>query len=217
MSYDKPISYSGRKLFKQCPRKWYVTYVEKDREAPGVAAQRGTDIHDQLEQFFRGGVAYPNTKVLAPWRRFMEGLTLYDPVPEGDLAVDVEWNPCGFDDEHAYYRGKADLVYQEGDTLVILDWKTGKIYPDHEDQGKTYMALHDECSKVRTGFVYIDQPLTVHWRDYTAEHRTQEIEVIRSDIELIRNATEFPATPNSMGCRWCKQSWRNGGTCEAAP
>jgi len=216
MSYAKPISYSGKKLFKQCPKRWYHTYVLGEREPSGPAAERGTRLHDKLEQFFLRGTGYPqDDKVLAPWRRVMEALTLYDPSPEAALAVNKDWEPVDFDSPDAFYRGKADLKFSRSGEVHIFDWKSGKKYPDHEEQGMSYVAMAPEHTLAHTCFVYLDSPLDMLEFQYTPTQREDHIAELINEINEIRATTEFLPKPND-GCKWCPLSWRKGGECHAA-
>ena len=116
--YTKALSYSGMRLFKDCPKRWAHKYIDGNKEVSGKAAERGTRIHEQLEAFYKGA-PFPSDPVLSPWRRALEALTLYNPVAEGEIAVDSAWNSVKFDAEDAYLRGKIDLAYMDGSTLVI--------------------------------------------------------------------------------------------------
>ena len=214
--YDAPISYSGKSLFKECPKRWEDNYIRGNRPPSGKAAERGTKLHDELETFFKG-TPYPrDNTVLAPWRRFMEALTIYLPTAEGELAVTADWKPCSFDDPKAFYRGKADLFFNLGGILHILDWKSGRKYDTHEDQGKSYVAMSPEHDSYRTGFVYLDHPLEVLEFEYTQTEREDHIAELIKEVNGIRTATEYPATPSDKACQWCPLSWRKGGECKSA-
>lgn len=213
--YDKPISYSGRSAWKKCPHRWHWIYVLGNRQEAGAAASRGTLIHSEIENFFAKGEPLYHS-ALQPWRRPLEALTIHSPQPEEELAVDKDWSKVRFDDPVAFYRGKTDLKYWAGDTLVYIDWKTGRQYPDHEEQGKSYMALGDEAERYRVEFWYIDQPLSISTFHYTKEDRAEHIDEIKRDVDTIRMANIYPATPCSE-CKWCPLNWRNGGKCETAP
>lgn len=215
--YDKPISYSGESLYDKCPLLWYDNYILGNRRPSGQAADRGVYLHELLEGFFKGEAPYPSSnRALSPWQPFMEKLATYDPVAEGEVAVTKEWQRCGFSDPKAYFRGKKDLDIEAGSTLLLFDWKSGKVYPDHPKQGKAYSALSPGYDKYITYFVYLDIPFYILRWEYTAadiEHHRQDMV---QKIENIRNATDFPATPGDH-CKWCPLSWRNGGECKRAP
>lgn len=214
--FNYPISYSSKSLFFECRYRWHDVYINGNRQPPGRAAKRGTDLHDSLENFFLGK-AYPKTVDLAAWRPFMEDLTTHNPVPECELAVDSNWKQVAYDHESAYARGKADLHFEKDGTLHILDWKSGGIYADkHKAQGEMYVALSPESERYRTEFVYLDHPKIVHAYEYSDKERRSLIVKIIDEVETIRHATDFSPTPND-GCKWCPLSWRKGGDCVKAP
>ena len=215
--YNKAISYSGKSLYRKCPKAFKSAYIDGVRDdSPKPAAERGTMIHDLLEKFFKGEVSYPDHVALKPWRRFMEQLTLKQPKPEGELAVDINWKPIAYDSPDAFFRGKYDLSFQDAGVVELLDWKTGKIYPEHEHQGECYVALTDEAIGYNVSMVYIDKYDEVHRYFHNARDRLKLIDNIHKEITDIRNDEEFKVTPSENACRWCVLSWRNGGTCTDA-
>ena len=213
--YSKPVSPSSLKLWKECPFKWADCYIHGNRQPPGAAAQRGTDLHNMLEDFFNGSPYPSGNKTLAPWQRLMEGLAATDCTAEGEIAVDRNWQQIDYKSPFAYYRGKKDLHYEHGTTLNLYDWKSGKIYDDHEFQGASYAAMSPNYEIVNVRFVYLDHPHVIKSWTYT----TQEVAAKRVEfstlIEEVRLAEEYPATPGD-GCTWCHLSWRRGGSCKRA-
>lgn len=214
--YDKPISHSSRKLFRKCPKQWHDKYILGNRTESGPAAARGTDIHGELEKFFKEKLPLSNP-VFQPWRRALEALTVRQVLAEQELARNAEWEETTFDAPDAYFRGKVDLSYMLGNTLVIIDWKTGRVYKDHQEQGEDYIALAPEAERYQTEFWYIDSPQLVAINKYTKKDRPKFVKRVKEEVEAIRAETEFKATPSDFNCRFCPLSWRNGGKCEAAP
>ncbi len=212
-------SYTSISLYKKCPKWWKAQYVDGIRGPQSPYAARGNILHDKLEDFFAGRSAYPSgDKVLAPWQRFMEALTVHNPSPEAEFAVDQNWDPCLYGDVNAKMRGKADLTYTVDEVRHIFDWKSGKVYPDHEAQGLTYVAIDPvESIKYCTTFVYLDIPLHVVPRNYENIHRRVEIGKLNTLIDTISADTEYVATPSYESCKYCPISWRVGGECKRAP
>jgi hypothetical protein len=217
MPYDKAISYSGMSLYKQCPKLWHDSYILGNKSPSGPAAERGTRLHDALEKFFKGEFIFPVAdKTLAPWERYMKTLMRFEPSAEAEVAVDQFWRPVAFDDPGAWFRGKKDLDVRTSIRKHIFDWKSGKIYPDHVQQGKAYVALDPEdWDEYVVKFAYLDIPLHVQkWR-YTAPQKLEIRGEIDQVIEVIRMDEEHRATPGDK-CQWCHKSWRRGGDCTAA-
>jgi PD-(D/E)XK nuclease superfamily len=211
-------SYSSISLYKKCPRQWEWRYVHGHYGPPGAAADRGTEIHALLEEFFKGA-PYPSaTKALVPWQRFMENITQYDPTPEAEWAVTEDWTPCNYSSPEAYIRGKADLVYNDHEGVRhILDWKTGRIYPEHVDQGRAYVALDPlPMPMYATEFVYIDLPVQTVKHKYHAAERMDIKERLTNTVEAISADTTYEPTPSPQACRYCPLSYKKGGNCTRA-
>lgn len=213
--YSNPLSPSGLKLYKACPRKWADVYINGNRQPSGAAAQRGTDLHNMLEDFFNGAPYPSGNSCLAKWQRLMEGLAATDCSAEGELAVNMAWEPTTFSDPNAYYRGKMDLDYEAGDVCNIFDWKSGKIYDDHVFQGKSYAAMKRGFKLYKVNFVYLDHPHVIKTWEYTAPEVDQMRIDLSTDIDRCRKDEEYLATPGDE-CKWCHLSWRNGGDCKRA-
>lgn len=215
--YEKTLSYSGISLYKKCPKQFESAYVNGVRQEAGPAAQRGTKLHEALELFFMGATPYPkDDKVLSPWRRFMEVITLEEPTPEAKLAVFSDWQPASFDDPSAELRGAADLLSRRDDTLIIRDWKSGRRYDTHKDQGEYYVAMAEGADRYVVEFVYLDSPIEVDAFTYCAAEREDLRGAIEETIKLVRGDEEYLPTPSEDACRYCPLSWRVGGTCTDA-
>lgn len=212
-------SYTSIKLYKKCPRQWEWRYVHGHKEPDGPYAARGNVLHDKLEQFFLGKTPYPTgDKALAPWQRFMENLTKFNPSPEAKFAVDDEWHECDYDNKEARAKGKADLVYIFEDRRHIFDWKSGRVYPDHEAQGLMYIALDPvESLHYTTNFVYLDMPTHTIPRNYENIHKRVEIGKLNAIIDTMNADTVYEPTPSPDSCQYCPLNWRKGGNCRRAP
>ena len=214
--YSKPLSYSGLSLYKRCPRRWHNTYILGNREQSGKAAERGTYLHELLESYFQGKTPYPSgNSALAPSQSFMEGLARHDAVAEGEVAVNQNWQPVGYEDEEAFFRGKKDLDIPAGETLLLFDWKSGRVYDDHVFQGEAYSALTPGFGRYIVHFVYLDQPHTILRWEYSAEEVVAIRERLTEQIMEVRSAENYDPIPGDH-CGWCPLSWRNGGDCKRA-
>lgn len=215
--YTKPIAYSGIETYEACPLKWADQYILGNRPPARTTADRGTELHELLEAFFRGG-AYPAAdRVLRPWQPVMEGLNAKRHTAEGEVAVRADWSKCGYWDRDANYRGKYDLkIEDEVRVLDLFDWKSGKIYPKHEAQGLSYCAMEPgQYDIYRTHFVYLDAPCHIETREYSPVRVEAERIKISERIEQIREAPFYPAKPGNH-CRYCHKSYKLGGDCRAA-
>jgi hypothetical protein len=210
-NYIKPISHSGLSLFKQCRKRWHNSYILGNFEPPGDAAKRGTEIHKKIEDYFNTGI-YPDIEVLYKWKPYMEQLYAKSPKPEQKIAVNDKWESVDFYSEDAFFRGIADLIIENNEEIRIIDWKTGKKYPEHRKQGVSYIALCSEKPIMYAECVYIDTNFNTHKTEYTKDQRDDHVSQIISDINIIRSCEIFDASSGSH-CYWCSLSWRKGGDC----
>lgn len=218
MSYDKPISPSGMKLYDDCPFLFKDNYILGNKSKGNAASDRGTQKHDMLERYFNRETPYPSgDSCLATWQPFMSKLLVMNQQAEGEVAVDQFWRPVAFDDPSAWFRGKKDLTVTLGSVKEIYDWKTGKIYPNHVEQGRAYVALDtDDVDRYIVKFAYLDIPHHVQDWEYDLHDRQKIREKLDRKIEIIRLDEVHKPTPGDK-CHWCDHSWRRNGKCTAAP
>jgi len=138
---------------------------------------------------------------------------------EKKLGIDADFNPVGFGDKQAFFRGVVDLaMVNPNGTVAIIDHKSGyKTLRGHESQLKTYeilaaYALHPivlkehgiEITKVRTGINFITDE-DILWGD---EVSIEEIKNSRKEwfIDWVntisQNALEG-TIKRGRHCNWC--------------
>lgn len=137
-------SYSGMKSFNDCPRKFYHLKVIRDfSEPPTTATMYGTEFHTAAELYIKDSTPLP------PQFAYAQGaLDKLNAIPgeklcEYEMGLTENLEPCGFKDEHVWWRGIADLLIINYDTKVahVLDYKTGKS-AKYADKGQLeLMAL----------------------------------------------------------------------------
>jgi hypothetical protein len=212
--YEKALSYSSVSKFKTCPAQWEWSYILGHWEKSGPAAQRGTELHDTLETYYRHPQSsLPHKEAIwKPWLPLLTGLREHSPTAEGEVAVNKYWEPCDYKSKEAYYRGKVDLNLHARNHLFLFDWKSGKAYDEHWQQGAHYAALSPGYDFYTVFFVYLDQPTLIKRWEYTKD----EVADIREDavelIEEVRSATHYPFNKGPH-CRWCPRSKNKGGDC----
>lgn len=213
--YNKPLSYSSLSLWKRCPAAWEWKYIMGNYGSSGAAADRGTALHDTLETYYKhpGAVLPVKENIWAPWRPLLEPLKEFRPVAEGEVAVNDKWERVGWKDPTAMYRGKLDLGLETPNKIFIFDWKSGKIYDDHAQQGKDYVALSPLASEYTVLFAYLDQPRVIHRWTYTAEDRVALQQDVSERVLEVRSAEHYPFN-RGPHCRYCDRSRSRGGDCK---
>jgi hypothetical protein len=203
--------------FESCAAKYKFQYIDRlPRGAPGPAAARGIDAHKAMEDYILGVVpALPSGMEM--YGGFLDGLKrLEGIVPEAKLAFNSDWSKANWDDEGIWWRGVLDLlVPPQGGTAHVYDWKTGKIYDDHEDQRQIYAIAtsieYPDAFEITCSHVYLDLGKNVA----VTYHRDQLVgfrERWRRRFTAVEGATEFPYNPQ-FGCRWCPYSKAVKGPC----
>lgn len=233
-------SLSALGCYEKCQLKARYKYVDRVAEARGAAASRGVDFHKDIELFLLGETTTLPEK-LSYYHQWFTELKRYEIYPEHKIALKRDWSLCEWENPEVWYKGVLDLKVirraavhlpseSEGvsssrpaeaapNEIIIYDWKTGKIYPDHHDQRTLYsvaaFAEHPTVLQVRAIHVYVDlrqlREETFH-RDQMHELRkpwedsaNQFLEALKSPDGMIPNPT--------FHCNWCGYSIRKGGLC----
>jgi hypothetical protein len=223
---DTPIwSFSSLELFKQCPARIKKKQVDGLPDPSGPAAERGTLIHDQCEEFVRGTrEKLPDAKKIK-WfeERFNQLRELFK---EGKVEMEenwgftVDWVPCTWQEKDIlWHRSKLDVMIRHSETSAkLIDHKTGKKFGNsmkHNQQGISYtidaFMRYPELDYVEYEFWYLDVG------DVMAKSLTREQAMllkVRLEARALEmtTATEYPANPCESSCRWCP--YKEDGQCE---
>lgn len=159
----KPItwSYSSLALYQQCPKKYYHLKVAKDiKEELGEAITFGNEIHKIAEEYVAKDKPIPekykSIEAALKALKDMEG----DKLCENKLGLTVDFEPCGFFDKKVWWRGVADLIILQGDTILTVDYKTGKKsqYADLKQLEILSLAIFKHfphVKKVKAGLMFL--------------------------------------------------------------
>jgi hypothetical protein len=210
------MSFSLTKIttHEKCALKYKFRYILDLPELKNAAATRGVDNHKSIEDFIRDGTPLPpNLDYYHGWLESMRGPMAF---PEHKIAVNEEWQLCGWEDPDAYMRSVIDLKYVLSPDLVVnYDWKTGKIYPDHVDQKELYAAMvsaeHPEAFEIQSIHVYVDLNKNTdraYHRDLIPSIKTRW----DARIASVKNDQEHIPSPG-YHCTWCGYSRKVGGPC----
>ncbi len=234
------LSPSGAGTFEQCPRRWRFRYVERLPDPPGEAALAGSFAHRVLEVLMQKPAAERTptaAKLIARdewpdvesdddyqalgyddersrhfrWKAWqaIEGLwTLEDPTTVDVRATeqDVEAVLGGVP-----FRGIVDRLEDEGDGLVVTDYKSGKAPSPRYRRGRLdqvllYAAAVKEATgemPVRARLLYLGQrPVGI---DVTQPELDGVIEKLSGTWTAINTACETDEFEPRTGplCGWC--------------
>ena len=203
------LSPSGAGTFEQCPRRWRLRYVERLPDPPGEAALAGSFAHRVLELLMQrdphertveiakaiaraewpGVEDDPDFRALGfdetgskhfRWKAWqaIEGLwALEDPkavdvrATEHDVEADLGGVP---------FRGIVDRLDEEGDGLVVTDYKSGKAPSARFRRGRLdQVLLYAAAVEQATG------EMPVHARLLYLGQRPVGIKVTREEIDSV--------------------------------
>lgn len=168
-----------------------------------ITASRAKKLPDELELF---------AEEFAHLRKIRKRVNV-----EIQFAVDAAWQECDWFSRTAWCRGKIDAEYENGDTLVLIDYKTGRF--KHElEQLELYAAVRSvmapaHIKKFRCEFWFLDEG-RINGATYTrAQAKKFQARFTKETRKMLADTT-FKATPSDNACRWCDYRKKDGGPCK---
>jgi len=235
-------SFSRYSCYKQCPLKAKLQFIDKIKEPPNPAMDRGAKIHDKAEAYIKGTItSLPNElkefKALFQRLRKQYKKAINGMVVEDTWAFTKDWDETSWNDWiGCWVRIKLDCAeHEEGtdDVLIVNDWKTGKFRPEMNEEyieqlglyALAALLLHEHIEVVKPRLVYLD-----HGVIYPEEGSDDEKELTfnRKDIPKLKKLwnkrvqpmmkdKSFAPRPNNK-CHWCffrkSNKMAGGGQCK---
>ena len=227
---NNPIGYftASMVLAYDCPRKYFYQYVEGWRPVKQPAnLVFGSIVHDSIAEEFLNGKTSEDV-FLEKWDKAADlayskkdtheslrktGLSLLEKIKETEVlkrVVAVEKSYRTELPDGTLFKGKVDMVYDDGKDEVLLDWKTSSSSflnsrPDLDDQLTAYSMLSG-IRKVAFGVLLKKKEPEVkfyHAERTYQDHLDYQIKVMKavSDIE-----SGFFFKKPSLYCGFCTYS-----------
>lgn len=218
------LSWSRLSDYQQCPLKFKLKYIEKDKmfkedESQSPHLVRGSNVHKALENYVvqkqsNGEMevkitSLPEVEITKPFvDRFLDNYTVV--IPETQIAINKDWQRVEWFSRDAYYRAILDLIAIRPSDVAIIDYKTGKMRdydggPSGKGQlhlsGAISLHLWPDVPEVTTTYAYVDHRQTITKKfsqDDKADlrkHFDDQYDVVNSDKEFRPKVNEF--------CKWC--------------
>lgn len=214
-------SYSRYADYKQCPAKFKFKHIDRLPDPGSPAMQRGNDIHELAEKVVRAKIDVPPE--LENVRAELEFCRDNMATPEEQWGFTNKWGwigrPGWFGDD-VWFRAKTDVrLLYEDNTLLLGDWKTGKMYFSNEEQIELFALAgyrrFPDVIEVDTRLWYTDQPADNN--EIQRVYKAKELETIQRDwdkkvVPMFKDR-RFAPTPNDK-CGWCPFSKAKGGPCK---
>ena len=206
-------SYSALKTYEQCPYRTYIQKVKKIQEDSGPAAQRGTVMHEEAEDYVQGKVGELPSSLKKFRTEFEELRRLFEEAKveiEGEWGFSLDWEPVGWMEKATWARIKLDaLVHQDEKSVRVIDYKSGKKFGNeigHAQQCLLYAIAtffrYPHVEYAQTELWYLDKGETTI-KGFTREQAMQFVPNWQRRAIAMTTATDFPPTPSKDACRWC--------------
>lgn len=209
MNPIKTISYSKYSLFNQCAKKFKYIYIDKLKEPPSEILERGTKLHKEMEDYIRfSGMPVPEcAKDFEPFVKALQGMAIV----EDFWNAGPDFKPLPSFHSDILFVGKVDAHVVIDSTLLVVDWKTGKVRDKQMDQLELYglLGLHryPDVKEVELNLVYLDHD-TIVTHIFTRSELPRLEAMWSARIKPFQDALEFPASVTAL-CGWCSFSNRH--------
>lgn len=214
------LSPSNMSSYLQCPLRFYAQSISKEiKWKPSKSKLRGTKVHGDIEKCVRLGwqhdivwdteidLYYAQDRIDMANRLRQSG---YKVLVEHEMAINKMGVSCGWWDETALLRAKADIVLVPPslpNTLYVIDIKTGRKWDEDDFQLRIECLLAHLIYRVPVvtyEYWYVDDGQTVDGTiDFTNGLMpvTDIYDTMRQMLQDIKN-NDFRPTRNKF-CKWC--------------
>lgn len=218
-----PYSASKISLYDTCPRKFKFKYMEKipvEKEEFGLALEKGKYIHHVLEHYpfkppkfeFQYSTKEDINRYQLTLRKVISDVyvnsLLRSKGNEKELSFFIN-DTWGFAEKSTYLRGYIDLIVFDNDSVLIIDWKTGKKYGFDDNQINLYALIGFLVAKEKglpinsvKCLYYYTQTLEYITKTFTLEDLDSLKEFLRQKIDHIEGDFLFEKNVNK-NCGYC--------------
>jgi RecB family exonuclease len=214
-------SFSRFGTYETCPARAKFKYLDKLDEPQGQAASRGSEIHKLAEKYVLGKLPPRIPEDLDRFEDEFENLRKLNKrrgvhvSTEQQWAFTRDWEVTGWFEVDTWCRMVVDAAVLQKDTLTIIDYKTGKIRPDHKKQLELFalggLVLHPQVKQVRAELWYLDQGVLDD--EHYGPKQVKKLQKTWADrTRRMLNDTRFDPNP-SGACNWCAFAKKKGGPC----
>lgn len=211
MTQLKSWSFSLLQTFESCAYRVKLQRIDKIPDLqPKTAADRGTQIHQEAEDYVRGKSGLTHNL-----RHFAEDLAaLAGHFQAGRVICEEEW---GFDRDWnvvewnaAWLRLKADAVcFLTPSHAAVIDYKSGKRFGNevkHARQLQLYalcsLIRYPEIEKVTCELWYMDQDELARFTMHSKQ-LDKYLKMFDRDGRKVTEETQFKPSPNIFSCKFC--------------
>jgi len=212
----KRWSYSRYSMYAKCPAQFHWHYILKMPRGSSYALERGLDIHAKAENFVNGKItSLPKelVKFTPEFRALKREFKKKYGYCEPDISTNDDGTPSTRDDTN-YFIGFADFFHNPPkNILTVIDYKTGKQYPEHKSQGHAYSTFllqqNPEQKAIDVEFWYLDSGDVTEFH-FTQENLSDMLALWERRINKMYADKKYLKTPHKF-CNWCAK--KKAGKC----
>lgn len=203
----KPWSWSALDSFETCPRRHYELKVAKSvREKPSQALVYGREVHDALDKRVKYKISLPSD--LQPLEPKVAALEKMGGIimAEEELALTQDLKKTDWFGRNVWVRLKIDVQVHLGTSILLGDWKTGKMSDDWGQLITTAhlkFQLHPQLETAGLFFIwtkYNDKSRRVVTREEAALEWANNLMPRVAKYQRAFDINEFPEKPSGL-CR----------------
>lgn len=215
IKYDQPWGFSKLDVYRACPQKFEYQFIKKLPQPDSAAMRRGSKMHESIEAYLNGWATTLMPEVES-WKEALDALKKEKFAGEQALGFDKDWKKLlDWFAKTTWLRVKMDAYYRKGNTMTVIDFKSGKYRVPSTDQIELYaiagLSIFPDIETVAAEFWFLDTG-DVFNRRYTAEELLKLRKKYETAVQPMYNDEKWEPTP-SLECRWCPYSKTKGGKC----
>lgn len=208
-----PLSYSAISEYENCPFKFLNTQkqlLNKYPFKPTPATEKGNRMHKAFEDFIKYGKPLPDE--FAHHQYFMSQLRNAKGVKQCETRMALDWNQQQVDyfkGKNIWLRGQYDLMIINGDSAVMIDYKTGSAkYPKVDQlQCMSMMAFHylPNLHTIKASLIFVEEGYQACQEVYTRDKMQSYVEEWKGRAIPIMQALQtnvWEPRENPL-CRFC--------------
>ena len=212
----KNWSYSRYSMYAKCPAQFQWHYILKMPRTTSHALERGLAIHAKAENFVNGkikGMPKELLKFSDEFKALKKEFKKKHGYCEPDISTNTDGSPATRETTN-YFIGFADFFHSPPkDNLTVIDYKTGRKYPEHRDQGHAYSTFllqqNPEQKAIDVEFWYLDSGdvLDFHFKQ---KDLPRMLTLWERRINKMYADKKYLPTPHKF-CNWCAK--KKAGKC----
>lgn len=223
MAKEWSWSFSKKKNFDTCPKRYYETDILKNFQEDSEQLTQGNAVHKALAGacLLGAGIASsgsgrdavigaPLPEVYSYMKKWVDVVTKSPGTlrVEEKYALTRDFQKTAYFAPNVWYRGICDVLKLNGNHATALDWKTGKV--GHNSVQLMLMATcifvhYPQIETVKTRFIWLAEDCTTRdvWERATIMKEWTSLIPEINAMEAATKTLTFPPKPGALCRKWC--------------